>query len=74
MEGGVVVGTGVSVPGSVVEGWGSVWGMRGEWWVWAVMGGVGMGITAESMLDGSSRSLKKMVAAVGWGTVRVVPV
>jgi hypothetical protein len=29
---------------------------------------------AESMLVGSSRSLRKRVAAEGWGTVREVPV
>jgi hypothetical protein len=29
---------------------------------------------AESMLAGSSRSLRKRVAATGWGTVRVLPV
>ena len=33
--------------------------------MWTVTGGAGMGRMAESMLAGSSRSLKKMVAAVG---------
>ena len=33
-----------------------------------------MGRTAEAMLVGSSRSLKKRVAAEGWGTLRVAPV
>jgi hypothetical protein len=32
------------------------------------------GSSAESMLAGLSRSFKKIVAAEGWGTVRVVPV
>jgi hypothetical protein len=45
-----------------------------EWWVWGITGGASMDITAESMLAGSSRSLKKMVAAEGWGTERLVPV
>jgi hypothetical protein len=35
---------------------------------------VGTGRIAESMWEGSSRSLRKRVAADGWGTVRVLPV
>ncbi len=44
-------------------------------WTWAVttVDG-GSGRLAESMAEGSSRSLRKRVEAMGWGTVREEPV
>jgi hypothetical protein len=70
VSGVVVAGAGLSwVAGSVSLC--VLWVGR---WTWAVTGGAGMARMAESTLAGSSRSLKKRVAAVGWGTVRLVPV
>ena len=51
--------------------------MRGEWGLWGCREAVsdgGMGTMAGSMGVGSSRRRRKMVAAVGWGSVSEVPV
>jgi hypothetical protein len=62
---GVADACGVDAGASCGEASVSLCALWLAWWTWAATGGAGVGRMAESILAGSSRSLKKMVAAVG---------